>query len=167
MIWREAEQIFLDRVKSCSYDERHLLPLQLVLLLLVVLVAPLLVLINGRGDFLQHPKYPRLHTVHYKASLHLCTCLTIMTLPLFSGRRSHEWTPGPRLLSVMVCPFVYPHSCPGISNGIVSVFLCPKEKGGGINYYQNCGLQEAPLIACREMFCKDKNGDKLSERAVL
>ena len=112
-----AEGIFLDRVKSCSYDERNLLPLQLVLLLPVVLVAPLLVLINGRGDFLQHPEHPRLHAVHYKNVCPVCNCVTnvtIMSLPLFSGSRSQEWT----LLSVTVCPLLYPHSCPGISIGI-------------------------------------------------
>ena len=160
--------IFLGRVKSCSYDERHLLPLELMLLLPVVLVAPLLVLINGRGDLLQHSEDPRLHAIHYKTSLQFCAPITIISLPLFSGSRSQEWTPGPMLVSVTVCPLLYPHSCPDISDGIVSVFfLSRKEKSGGINYYQKCGLQEALLIACREMFCKDKNSDMLSGRPVL
>ena len=61
-----GEKIVLDRVRSRSYDERHLLPLELVLLLPVVLLAPLLVLVNGRGDLLQHPENPRLHAVHWK-----------------------------------------------------------------------------------------------------
>ena len=59
-----GKKIVLDRVRSRSYDERHLLPLELVLLLPVVLLAPLLVLVNGRGDLLQHPENPRLHAVH-------------------------------------------------------------------------------------------------------
>ena len=74
LIWLAAERIFLDRVKSYSYDERHLLPLELVLLLLVVLLAPLLVLINGRGDLLEHPEHPRLQTIHYKKSLQYLLC---------------------------------------------------------------------------------------------
>ena len=101
-----------------------------------------------------------LSTTKRLSSVQLCHDVTIMSLPLFSGSRSQEWT----LLSVTVCPLLYPHSCPVL----VSVFFfIRKEKRGGINYYQNCGLQEALLIACREMFCKDKNSDKLSERPVL
>ena len=149
--------IFLDRVKSCSYDERHLLPLELMLLLPVVLVAPLLVLINSRGDLLQHSEDPRLYAIHYKTSLQFCALVTIISLPLFSGSRSQEWTPGPMLVSVTVCPLLYPHSCPDISDGIVSVFfLSRKEKAAGLIIIKSADCRRPCSLLAVKCFAKTR-----------
>ena len=71
-------------VNCCSYDERHLLPLQLVQLLAVVLAipvqystvlystvqyctdhaVPLLRLVDGGRDLLQHAVHAGLHALH-------------------------------------------------------------------------------------------------------
>lgn len=110
-----------------------------------------------------------LSTIRGRSLHYFLYFFTIMILPLFSGSRSHEWMSGPRLLSVTVCPLLYPHSCPDISNGILYRYFSSPSKGerGGINYYQNCGLQEACSLLAVKCFAKTRTVISYQSGSVL